>query len=159
MGEAIIETNLELTICKSNNDMDNEIDVGMSSALDIAIKDTDIRPTTDGSNNNTNNEVDAGALGTSDAAIKNTDIKPTANGANNNMEVEVDVDVFIGGAISKMDVELTMGRLYRVNTIVGKKVYEFNLFWLLLTSNKSLVPKIILSRPLLSGQHFILMNC
>lgn len=66
--------------------------------------------------------------------------------------------VFMGKAISKTDTELIIGGLYRANTIIRKEIYKSDLFWLLLTSNGSLAPKIVPLRPLPFGQHFISMN-
>lgn len=65
---------------------------------------------------------------------------------------------FMGKTISKINAELIVSGLHKANTIVEKEVYVSNFFWLLLTANKSLVLKIVSSRPLPSRQYSILMN-
>ena len=56
--------------------------------------------------------------------------------------MEVDTGI-LGGAINKTNEKLNIGGLGEVNKIVEKelKVYESNLFGLLLTFNRSLTPK------------------
>lgn len=61
-------------------------------------------------------------------AIKDTDIELIVGGANNNMDVEVYAGVFISKVITKIDMELTISGLYKVNTIVIKKICKSNLF-------------------------------
>lgn len=93
-----------------------------SGTLNAAIKDIDAGFTTSWSNNNTNNELDIDLLGVLGAAIKNTDAKSITNETNNNMDSEIDANMFIGKTISKTDTELTMGKLYKANTIVRKEI-------------------------------------
>lgn len=152
----ITSTDSKLTTSGANNDTDDKFDI---CALGAAIKDMDVGSTASGFNNDTEfNKFDTSMLDMSSAAIKDTNIKPTGGEANNNTDEEVDTDMFIGGVISKTDVEFTMVGLGRANTIDGKEVCKSNLFQLLLTSNRSLVPKELLSRPLPSTQLSILMN-
>ena len=44
-------------------------------------------------------------------------------------------------SIRKTDAEFILDRLKRVNIIVEKEIYEFNLFWFMLIFNKSWVLK------------------
>ena len=132
--------------------MDDEVDIYAMGALGTAIKDMNAGSTVSRSNNDTNNEIRICVLGISSAAIKNTDVLPTTSEVNNNTDAKVDAGVIMG-AISMIDAELTVDKLHRANTISGKEVYESILFWLLLTINESLVPKIVPLRQLLSRQY------
>lgn len=96
-------------------------------ALGIVIKDTDAKPFVDKSNNDTDNKIDTSALGALGTAIKDKNKKPITIRANNNTDKGVDADVFMGKAISKTDIEFTVGGLCQVKIIVGKKVSGFNL--------------------------------
>lgn len=161
MSIAIINTNSEPIISGANNDTDDEINagaLGTSGVSSAAIKDTNIGPTTGGFNNNTHNEVDANVLGILGAVIKNTNGKPTTNRANNNIDAEVNASVFMGGAINKTNTKIIVSELCKANTIIGKEIYESNLIWLLLISNRSLAPKIVPLRPLPFRQHLISIN-
>ena len=98
---------------------------------------------TNRSNNNIDNEVDTDMLSILNIAIKNINVKYIIGRTNNNQDMKVDISIFIGKTIGKTNVQLFMNRLHRTNAIVEKKIYKSNLFWLLLTLNKSLISKII----------------
>lgn len=128
MDGTITNTNPEPTTGRANNNTNDKIDADMSGASGAAIKDMNARPTTSGSNNDTNNKVDASTLDILGMTIKDTDTKLTTGGTNNNTDAKIDAGVFMGEAISKIDAEFIIGGLRRVNTIVEKKIYKYNLF-------------------------------
>lgn len=126
----ITNINPESTINMFNNDIDNKVDAGVLGALGVsgaAIKNMAVEFTVNGSNNNTDNKVDVSALGVLGMAIKDMNVESIASKTNNNTDVEVDADKFIDGVISKTDVELTIGSLYKPDIIIEKEVYKSNL--------------------------------
>lgn len=82
-------------------------------------------------------------------AIKNIDIELIINRANDNIDIKVDMGILMNRIIYKTDVKLIVNRLHKANITIGKKLDDLNLFWLLLTFNKSLMPKIMFFKPLL----------
>lgn len=157
----ITNTNPKSTISKVNNNIDDEIDAGAFSTLNILgaiIINIDVRSISSKSHNYISNEIDISILNRSNMANKNMDTEPIASRAINNINVKVDINILMNETIQKMNMEFTVSGLHRANIIVKKKVYKFNLFWLLLTFNRNLISKIMPSRPLLFKPYFILIN-
>ena len=67
--------------------------------------------------------------------------------------------MFMGEAINRTNSEFNVDRFGKADIIVEKEVCESNLFGLLLTSNKSLIPKKLSLRTLPSIQLLILIYC
>ena len=77
-GATIKNTDIEFTTSRSNNDINNELDISILGVLDMAIKDMDIEPIASGTNNNTDVEVDANKF--INRAISKIDIEFTVVG-------------------------------------------------------------------------------
>lgn len=139
----------EYTTSKINN-------INIKCIADRAINNINIEPIANNVNNNTNIES------TTSKTNNHIDIEPITNGVNNNINIGVNMGGLskLGENINNINTEFNTSELNRANKIIDKdvKVFNFNLFWLLLTFNRSWMPKKVFLRVLLIDQLLILIN-
>lgn len=78
LGATIKDTDVRPTVYGSNNDTDNEFDIGALSVLSKTIKNTNIESTIGEANNNTNTKFDASVF--MGGLIRKTDAELTIGG-------------------------------------------------------------------------------